>query len=241
MNRFQVMLLTAFILLLAFRPGPLLAGVPVVCNDGRIPVSVARAFRDEDLGTAASRTWSIQGWYVVDPGNCSEIGPDNDYASPIFGDQAVTFLAFAFTDSTGVWGAARVPEPGIRESGSDAFTSADQQICVRTDGDFHYMRSTSQGDPAKECDRGRPGYNRIPASLQYNGDYDESFPEDYTLHVGFGPGDRAIPLGSQGSARGSNNTSAPKPGNPPPAKPSGDAPSDYDPFGPGGVITPPER
>jgi hypothetical protein len=188
----RLLLLTALIVL-AFRPGPLAAEDLVVCNDGQIPVSISRAYRDLHMGFVGE--WEIQGWYTVSPAQCSQIGPDHYYVSPAIGDQSVTLLAFAFTDSTGVWGAAKVPEPGMRQTGWDHFKSSNQQLCVQN-GAFSYRRSTSQGDPAKECDRGLPGYYRIPASLGFDGDADERFPEHHILHVSFGPSDRVIPLGS---------------------------------------------
>ena len=63
------------LILLAFHPEPLAAqGAPVVCNDGQIAVSVARAYRDMH-NWPSDTDWTVQGWYVVDPGKCSEIGP----------------------------------------------------------------------------------------------------------------------------------------------------------------------
>jgi hypothetical protein len=216
MNRLQVSLLTALIMLLAFRPEPLAAqgGVPVVCNDGQIPVSVARAYKDMHNAPLSS-DWTVQGWYTVMPGQCNKIGPDHSYAAGNLGwsdgDYSLTLLAFAFTDSTGVWGAARVhaTEEGGERYG---FKPSNQQLCV-ANGAFLYTRDTSKGEPAKACD-GLAGCYLIPVSLAYYGQIEQLFVDPVRVHVSLGPTDRAIPLGTQGPSQASSNT---------PAKPSGDS------------------
>lgn len=136
MNRLRILLLTTLILLPASRlPGQAYGRPqtdvyirPVVCNDGAIPVSVARAYMSMWFGR---QPWVIQGWYVVKPGTCENIGPDSNpemhYSTTknIFGvgDDAVSLLAFAFTDSKGVFGAAKVPVGG-------AYEASNQQFCV---------------------------------------------------------------------------------------------------------------
>lgn len=213
MNRLQVSLLTALTVLLGFRPEPLAAqrgGAPVVCNDGQIPVSIARAFKDMQ---AFTKDWTVQGWYTVSPGQCSAIGPEHTYTVAGIGlwsdeDYSVTLLAFAFTDSTGAWGAARAR--ATDEGGEHyGFKPSNQQLCVQN-GAFVYARNTSKGEPAKACD-GLAGYYRIPASLAFYGQSDQPLfadPLRAPAHVSLGPTDRAIPLGTQGPSQASSNTTA---------------------------------
>jgi hypothetical protein len=78
------------------------------------------------------------------------------------------------------------------------YKASNQQLCVQNQV-FLYTRSTSQGEPAKECDRGLPGYYRIPASLAFYGE-NNAFVSKKTLHVSLGPNDRAIPSGTSGGA-----------------------------------------
>jgi hypothetical protein len=131
------------------------------------------------------------------------IGPEHYYTRGSEYDKATysfTLLAFAFTDSTGVWGAAgKVAEP------NNSYETSDQQLCVQ-DQSFMYTRPTSPGEPAKECDRGLPGYYRIPGSIAYYGETNVLVSHK-TLHVSFGPRDRAIPLGSHGLSQTSHTPS----------------------------------
>jgi hypothetical protein len=192
--------LTALIML-AFRPAPLAAQgtAPVVCNDGELRVSVARGHKDMH-SWPSSGEWRIEGWFVVDPGKCSEIGPPSyytrgsEYSEPTY---TVTHLAFAFTDAAGVWGAARVAEPDPREA-EKAWKNSHQQLCVQN-GSFLYTRSTAQGDPANECDRGLPGYYRIPAALAFYGENNVLVSKN-TLHISLGSKDHAIPMAGGGLA-----------------------------------------
>ena len=153
MIQLRVFLLTALMLLPASRllgqgkPRDVdVRNTPVVCNDGTIPVSVARAFRSV-LGPFYNDQWVIQGWYSVGPGTCSEIGPEEVYQdgglfNP-FKEDSVTLLAFAFRDSTGVWGAARV-----RDTTDGVFKPSNQKLCVQR-GAFRVVQDASKGeDPA---------------------------------------------------------------------------------------------
>jgi uncharacterized membrane protein len=76
MNRHRVLLWTALIVLLAWRAEPLASqGIaPAVCNDGQIPVNLARAYKDMHNAPLSS-DWTVQGWYTVSPGKCGAIGP----------------------------------------------------------------------------------------------------------------------------------------------------------------------
>ena len=90
MNQLRVLSLTTLLLMLASRlPGQFgqpppqpqqgvqIYGQPVVCNDGTILFSVARAYREANVFSAD--TWQVEGWYNVEPGKCEKIGPVNLY------------------------------------------------------------------------------------------------------------------------------------------------------------------
>lgn len=115
MNRLRVLLLTILISMLAShlsgqaygRPQTDVYIQPVVCNDGTISVYMARAYLSVWFGR---HSWLIQGWYEVKQGTCTNIGsdsnPETHYSSTrdIFGvgEDAVSLLAFAFTDAQNV-------------------------------------------------------------------------------------------------------------------------------------------
>jgi Protein of unknown function (DUF1036) len=224
-NRLRSLLLTALILLPASRlPGQPVRAIdqdggvyntPVVCNDGTLVFSVARAFRD--ISEIHGDQWTTQGWYSVRPGQCNEIPPEQLYLNGgWFGADSVTLLAFAFTDSTGVWGAARV-----RDNTDGVFKTSNQQLCVLRDA-FRGVHRDSEGGPAGDCAKGRPGLFLIPASLEFRGDsYGGFYGREAVnkgrrdnLRVKLSSNDRAIPLGPQSSSSTPGNTSSnagPKP------------------------------
>src|SRR5882724_6938054 len=144
MNRLRVLLLVALIPVSASQllgqPPRLLenqSGQPAVCNDGTITFSVARAHRHaKDILFGGGR-WEVWGWYNVEPGKCSAIGPGTVFepGGLLGSGDAVTLLAFAFFDSTGVW-------RGIKVQDGDSgwfypIYPSNQQICVQT-GEFQY-------------------------------------------------------------------------------------------------------
>src|ERR1700674_1319832 len=219
-KQLRFFLLTALMLMQASRlPGqpPSLRsgqyGLPVVCNDGTISVNVARAFRNfRDMGFGSDQ-WVIEGWYNVDPGKCTKIGEREHYkAGGSFGEDSVTLLAFAFWDSTGVWGGIKIQDrdPGLFYP----IYPSNQQLCVQRGAAFRYTRdSPKQIDLARECDRAPAGYLLIPASLMYKGSTCAFAPNcgpdsAARLHVKLGPSDRAISVGPQSSSGGA----APGPG-----------------------------
>jgi Protein of unknown function (DUF1036) len=171
---------------------------PVVCNDGTISIYVVRAYMDVGF-FSGHEPWVIEGWYEVEPGKCSKIGPEQRYTNnKIFGVgyDAVTLLAFAFLDSRGAWGAVKVPV-------GEAYEPSNQQFCVQ-DGTFRYTRDSEQSDLPGECDRAPAGSHLISASVAFYGYSfrpDDPSDRDY-LHVKLGPNDRAIPLGKQASSGG---------------------------------------
>jgi hypothetical protein len=221
MNRLSVLLLTTLILLSASRlPGqpPSLNGdtygAPVVCNDGTITFSVAKASRDHKDMLTGSDLWAVEGWFNVDPGKCTAIGEGVMYhAGGLLGTDAVTLLAFAFWDSKGVWRGIKVQ--GGRSGVFYAMSPFNQQLCVTPDG-FRYTRiSPKQIDLARQCDRAAAGYQLIPASFMYNGSsrtptiFDAPQDEHDYLHVKIGPDDRAITSGSGAGAVQSSGDGSP--------------------------------
>jgi hypothetical protein len=145
------------------------SGQPAVCNDGTITFRVARAHRHaKDILFGGGR-WEIWGWFNVDPGKCSEIGPATVFEPGgwLGNGDAVTLLAVAFWDSKGVWRGIKV-QPGDSGWFYPIYPS-NQQICVQS-GEFHYTRdSLEQSDLARVCDRTTAGYVLIPASFMYKG------------------------------------------------------------------------
>jgi hypothetical protein len=178
----------------------------VVCNDGTITFSVARAYRD--LKFISGYEWQFEGWYNVDPGKCKEIGRSKEYSNGgMFRKDSVTLLAFAFYDSTGTWGAVKLRPVGD-------WQPSNQQFCVLPEG-VAYDRDSPGGDLPRTCDGAQTGYQMIPASFEYGGppgfidspwsNYDSKKNE---LHVKLGPSDRAIPIGKQPSSGGASQSSS---------------------------------
>ena len=160
-----------------------------VCNQGRIAVDVAVAYRD--FGGLNDEFWIIDYWDRVDSGKCKLVyshfyAPDGFQSFPLH-------LAFAFTDSTGVWGAAKVQPP-------TGIASSRLKLCVER-GNNKYRVDTK--DPGVKCPKGI----LIPASIDwesrqgvYPNSYSRQYPPPKRFTVALGPNDRAIPLGPQGSS-----------------------------------------
>lgn len=102
------------------------------------------------------------------------------------------YLAFAFTDSTGVWGAAKVNPPrGVAASRL--------HLCV---GRKNYEYRVNGKNPEAKCPKGLP----IPVSMVweptqgvYPNAYSRQYPPPKRFTVALGPNDRAIPAGPQAS------------------------------------------
>ena len=162
-----------------------------VCNQGRIAVDVAVAYRDFGFN---DEFWMVDYWKRVEPGKCKRVFsqfyvPNNLFrfvSNPLH-------LAFAFTDSTGVWGAAKVQPPrGI--------ASSRLKLCVERRNN-EYRVDTK--DPGARCPKGI----LIPASIDWEptqGSYPNFYSGQYgppmRFTVALGPNDRAIALGPQGSS-----------------------------------------
>jgi hypothetical protein len=119
---------------------------PTVCNDGTIPVSVARAFFDGGW-VLKGDLWEIRGWDSVAPGKCRPIGEVRRYFSGnlLNRTHSVTLLAFAFQDSTGIWGAVHVPD-----TTDGIFKPSNEHLCVSHDA-FSNWHPVSQGGPGSDC------------------------------------------------------------------------------------------
>jgi hypothetical protein len=196
MNRLQVLSLTTLMLMIAFRlPGQTQDhewdAQIVVCNDGKIGVDVARAYRHPDYFSGDQ--WEVTGWFHVDPGKCEAIGKSESYATGgVLLKDPITLLAFGFRDSTGVSGSIRF-SPGTKN-----YYPTNQQFCVETEG-FLYRASGS--NPPRDCTGAQ---FLIPASYEFTGPLNSSRVgvSNNELHVSIGPNDRAIPFGKQSSGSG---------------------------------------
>jgi hypothetical protein len=202
MKRILIALLTALLLLPASRcwaqPDLELYSAEV-CNKGQITVDVGVAYKDFGF---SDEFWVIDGWYDVPRGTCKTVFA-HSYAKQDrnwLGFRSFpVHLAFAFTDSTGVWGAARVnPPPGIARSRL--------QLCV-TKKNFEYRVDAK--DPATTC-KGKANAMLIAASIDFEptaGDYYDYVGRQYgrpsmSATVALGANDRSIPLGPQVSLGG---------------------------------------
>jgi len=196
MNRLQVLSLTTLMLMIAFRlpgqtPDHEWDAQIVVCNDGKIGVDVARAYRHPDYFSGDQ--WEVTGWFHVDPGKCEAIGKSESYATGgVLLKDPITLLAFGFRDSTGVSGSIRF-SPGTKN-----YYPTNQQFCVETEG-FLYRASGS--NPPRDCTGAQ---FLIPASYEFTGPLNSSRVgvSNNELHVSIGPNDRAIPFGKQSSGSG---------------------------------------
>ena len=161
-----------------------------VCNQGRSAVDVAVAYRDFGFN---DEFWIIDYWYRVDSGKCKLVyshfyAPDGFQSFPLH-------LAFAFTDSTGVWGAAKVQPP-------TGIASSRLKLCVER-GNNKYRVDTK--DPGVKCPKGI----LIPASIDweptqgvYPNAYSRQYPPPKRFTVALSTSDRAIALGPQTSPGG---------------------------------------
>jgi hypothetical protein len=198
MKRIRIALLTTLLLLPASHLGAREVYSAEVCNKGQLSVDVAVAYTD--FG-AIDEYWVLDGWYVVLPGKCRTVFhhlyEDNrlEYRSfPVH-------LAFAFTDSTGVWGAANVKPPRN-------VAASRLQLCV-TNNRYNFEYIWKAKDPATAC-KGQPNFSLIRASIDHepkDPDYYPATPAHrpgLSATVALGPSDRAIPFGPQGSSAQAN-------------------------------------
>jgi hypothetical protein len=168
-----------------------------VCNQGRVIVDVAVAYRDFGLN---DEFWVIERWWHVRPGECKLVfrhfyAPNNVLNFRPF----PLHLAFAFTDSTGTWGAAKINPPGNT-------ARSHLQLCVARN-DQKYREDDD--DPATACKKSSEGF-LIPASIDWeptNGStcctwYNHDYGPPARFMVALDANDRAIPLGPRASSGG---------------------------------------
>lgn len=200
MKRSQIALLTTLLLL----PASSLWAQPdlerysaEVCNKGQITVDVAVAYKAFGF---SDEYWVIDGWKEVRKGKCetvfahSYVRQDRNWVG--FRSFPV-HLAFAFIDSTGVYGAAKVNPPRN-------VARSRLQLCVAKKS-FEYRVDAK--DPATAC-KGQPGAFLIPASIDFEptaGDYYDYVGRTYgrpsmSATVALGANDRAIPINPQTSS-----------------------------------------
>src|SRR5262245_19051025 len=183
--------LAAFLLVLAFLPAthawaddddPLYHAQ--VCNQGQRTVQVAIAYHE--WGFSSDPYWMIEYWQTVKPGDCKEVFNHHYPANNILSYQSFPLhLAFAFTDSTGAWGAAKIAPPrGVAAS--------HERLCVSR-GNYQYRIEAKS--PLGDCARNL----QIPASIDWEptegalwNQYTLSYEAPKTFTVSIGPNDRAI-------------------------------------------------
>jgi len=162
-----------------------------VCNEGQRTVQVAMAYHD--WGFSSEPFWMIEYWQTVKPGNCKEVFSHNYRANNILSYQSFPLhLAFAFTDSTGAWGAAKVAPPrGVAAS--------HERLCISRGNSWYKVEAKS---PLANCPRNL----QIPASIDWEptegalwSNYTNSYEPPKTFTVSIGANDRAIPLGESGA------------------------------------------
>lgn len=199
MRRFRIALFTALLLPPASLWGEMQHYTITICNRGQFAVDVASGYQDSLFFSAY---WRINRWYHVDTGKCSVVYSKNmDLGGGLFRNQATedhVHLAFAFTDSTGVWGAGMVnpyatnARFGHLAVGKEDLKASSRRFCIHP-GNASY--NVDGSDPAGGC--GGAGTFLVPASIDYAvppDDIDGHY--SATFDVGFSEGDRAIPKGS---------------------------------------------
>ena len=200
MKRIRIVLLTTLLLLPASHLGAREWYSAEVCNKGQLSVDVAVAYTDFGL---IDEYWVLDGWYVVLPVKCRTV------LAHMYEDNRLEYrsfpvhLAFAFTDSTGVWGAANVKPPRN-------VAASRLQLCV-TNNRYNFEYIWKAKDPATACKRqGQPNFSLIRASI----DHEPKNPDSHfspverrpglSAIVALGPNDRAIPFGPQASSAQAN-------------------------------------
>ena len=183
-----------------------------VCNSGTLAFDVASAEKKPGDWVWSDYSWHIEGWTKVAPKECKYVWNDREWESGFTVTRPIVDLIFAFTDSTGLWGAAALD---VHNVDTARMTASDQKFCVRQDA-FAYDRP--KGDPSSKCDS---GYFLMPASThfdrpqadvnRYSGDW-----EGAVVSIELGAKDRAIPFGPKTST--SAPTAAPRPDAPTPGR-----------------------
>ena len=161
-----------------------------VCNQGRIPVDVAVAYKDFGFN---DEFWIIDYWYPVAPGKCSLVfshfyAPNNWASFQSF----PLYLAFTFTDSTGVRGAAKFnPPPGTAAS----------RVNLCASRESYKYRVNGKTPEAPRCPKGPTPVSFVwePTRGVYSREFG-GYPPPKRFTVALGPNDRAIPIGPQAAS-----------------------------------------
>jgi hypothetical protein len=165
-----------------------------VCNEGQIGVDVAVAYTDFGF---INEFFAVHGWQFVRSGECKTIFSHWYAPQNLFSFQSFPLhIAFGFTDSTGVWGAAMVDPP-------DGIARSRARLCVHRQG-FSY--EVIADDPQRACTGA--GEFLIPASIVWEPTSPAAYPTEFndewgppeTFTVALGRDDRAIPMGPQTSS-----------------------------------------
>jgi hypothetical protein len=165
-----------------------------VCNVGELAFNVAVA--STNFGVF-DEYWDVYGWHPIHSGECQIVFSHWYAPQNLFSYQAFpVHLAFAFKDSTGVWGAALVAAP----EGDDVSRSR-VRLCVADNEGFAY--EVHAKDPQRQCSAA--GYSLIPASIVWEPTEPARYPSEWNpewgppmrFNVALGVGDRAIPTGAQ--------------------------------------------
>jgi hypothetical protein len=176
-----------------------------VCNSGSLPVDVAVAYWEYN-GFVSGHYWRVDYWYEVAAGKCERVFYHNYLPNDLETDKFPLHIAFAFTDATGVWGAA----PVRSWKGPEAQRS-NLRLCVQRNS-FKYR--FEQADPASLCEGpdGNRSYFSIPAAIDFEPlhgnqiDRGTNYYHERTFTIALGPADRATPLGQQAAPAKSGGT-----------------------------------
>lgn len=198
MKHTRIALLTTLLLLPAARvwaaPQYDYAGQPnelyhaEVCNQGSIAVDVAVAYKDFGFN---DEFWVIDYWYRVTPGKCKVVFQHFYAPNNLFNFQKFPlYLAFSFTDSTGVSGAAKVSPP--------RGTAASRVNLCASRENYKY-RVNGKTPEAPRCPKGPVPVSFVwePTQGVYPNVYSREYPPPMRFTVALGPNDRAIPVGPQ--------------------------------------------
>ena len=131
-----------------------------VCNAGQIAFDVAVAYKDWGSGDPS---WMVSYWTHIAAGECENVFSHRYLSNFMFRRETFPLhLAFAFTDSRGVWGAAVVGTPTDKDDVAESHV----KLCVGRE-DFEY-RVDDQKNPQVTCPNTAGGHTMnllIPASF----------------------------------------------------------------------------
>jgi hypothetical protein len=159
-----------------------------VCNQGQIKLLVAVAYKDFGF---TDEFWVIDYWYGVEPGKCRLVFSHFYAPNNLFSFQSFPlYLAFTFTDSTGVRGAAKINPP--RDTAASRVN-----LCASIES--YKYRVNGKTPEAPRCPKGPTPVSFVwePTRGVYPNAYSREYPPPKRFTVALGPNDRAIPIGPQ--------------------------------------------